>query len=57
VFITCIVNSISSIWAGVASQFVSPFIYNLGTTFITGGVAMVVFFFANRYIFKDVKKD
>lgn len=57
VFITCVVNAISNIWIGVAINFVSPLIYNLGTTFITGGVAMAVFFFANRFIFKDVKKN
>lgn len=53
--VTCVVNAISNIWIGVASNFVSPLIYNLGTTFITGGVAMVVFFFANRFIFKESK--
>ena len=56
--VTCVVNAISNIWIGVASNFVSPLIYNLVTTFITGGVAMVVFFFANRFIFKGSdKKD
>ena len=35
------VNALSNIWIGVASNFVSPLIYNLGTTFLTGGVAMV----------------
>ena len=53
--VTCIVNALSNIWIGVASNFVSPFVYNLGTTFLTGGVAMVVFFFANRFIFKESK--
>lgn len=54
--VTCVVNALSNIWIGVASNFVSPLIYNLGTTFLTGGVAMVVFFFANRYIFKESDK-
>ncbi len=54
--VTCLVNALSNIWIGVASNFVSPLIYNLGTTFLTGGVAMVVFFFANRYIFKESDK-
>jgi putative flippase GtrA len=57
VFITCVVNAISNIWIGVAEPFVMPIVYNLGTTFITGGVAMVVFFFANRFIFKDSNKN
>lgn len=51
--VTCVVNALSNIWIGVASHFVSPLIYNMGTTFLTGGVAMVVFFFANKIIFKD----
>ena len=50
--VTCLVNAISNIWIGVASHFVPPLIYNLGTTFLTGGVAMLIFFFANRIIFK-----
>ena len=54
--VTCVVNALSNIWIGVASNFVSPLIYNLGTTFLTGGVAMVVFFFANRFIFKESEK-
>lgn len=55
--VTCVVNALSNIWIGVASNFVSPLIYNLGTTFLTGGVAMVVFFFANRFIFKESDKN
>lgn len=56
VIVTCLVNAIGNIWIGVAMNFVPDFIYNLGTTFITGGVAMVVFFFANRFIFKESDK-
>ena len=55
-FITCVVNALSNIWIGVASNFVPPLIYNLGTTFLTGGVSMIVFFFANRFIFKESDK-
>ena len=54
--VTCVVNALSNIWIGVASNFVPPIIYNLGTTFLTGGVAMVVFFFAKRFIFKESDK-
>ena len=54
--VTCIVNAVSNIWVGVASHFVPPLIYSLGTTFITGGVAMVVFFFANKFIFSEPQK-
>lgn len=55
--VTGVVNALSNIWIGVASSFVPPLVYNLGTTFLTGGVAMVVFFFANRFIFKESKKS
>lgn len=55
VIVNCLVMSISNIWINVAKHFISSFWYNLGTTFITGGVAMVVFFFANRFIFKESK--
>ena len=57
--VTCVVNSINSVWGGVALSFNIPsIIADFGTTFITGGVAMVVFFFANRFIFKEKdKKD
>ena len=55
-FITCIVNSLDSIWRGVGMAYSVPeLILSLGTTFLTGGVAMVVFFFANRFIFKDTE--
>lgn len=54
--VTCVVNAISNLWDGLASHFLPSIICSLGTTFITGGVAMVVFFFANRIIFKDVPK-
>ena len=52
--VTCVVNSINSIWGGIALSFNIPsIIADFGTTFLTGGVAMVVFFFANRFIFKE----
>lgn len=51
--VTCVVNAVSNIWIGVAIHFLPELIYNLVTTFITGGVAMVVFFFANKIIFMD----
>ena len=55
--VTCLVNSLNSVWVGFAIHFAIPaLIYNLVTTFLTGGVAMVVFFFANRFIFKESEK-
>jgi putative flippase GtrA len=49
--VTCVVNAVSNIWDSVASHFLPSVVCSLGTTFLTGGVAMVVFFFANKFIF------
>ena len=46
-----LVNAINSIWVGVAVAFVPPTVYNIGTTFLTGGIAMAVFFGINKVIF------
>ena len=54
IVVTVIVNSINSIWTGVAHTFNLPAVlYNLLTTVIQGGVSMVVFFFVNKLIFND----
>ncbi len=51
--VTCVVNSINCIWVAVAGQFVSGWLYNIGTTVLNGGVSMVVFFFVNKIIFPE----
>ncbi len=51
VVIFLIVNAINSVWVGVASVLLPAAIYNIGTTVLTGGVAMVVFFVINKIIF------
>lgn len=54
IVVTIIVNSINSVWTGVAHTFNLPAVlYNLLTTVIQGGVSMVVFFFVNKIIFTD----
>jgi putative flippase GtrA len=53
--VTCVVNSINCIWAAVAGHFVAPWLYNIGTTVLNGGVSMVVFFIVNKIVFSDVK--
>lgn len=55
-FVTVIVNAVNSVWAGVASEFLPGLIYNLGTTFLQGGISMVIFFFVNKIIFTDAPK-
>ncbi len=51
--VTCVVNSINCIWAAVAGHFVDPWLYNIGTTVLNGGVSMVIFFFVNKIIFPE----
>ncbi len=55
--VTCVVNSINCIWAAVAGHFVEPWLYNIITTVLNGGVSMVVFFVVNKVVFNDVKAD
>ena len=54
--VTCVVNSINCVWAAVAGHFVDPWLYNIGTTVLNGGVSMVVFFIINKIVFNDVSK-
>ena len=54
--VTCVVNSINCIWAAVAGHFVAPWLYNIGTTVLNGGVSMVVFFIVNKIVFNDASK-
>ena len=57
--VTLVVNSINSIWVGVAGSLGVPdFLYNILTTVLTGGVSMVIFFAINKLIFPegDAKK-
>ena len=54
--VTCVVNSINCIWAAVAGHFVEPWLYNIGTTVLNGGVSMVVFFIVNKIVFNDSPK-
>ena len=51
--VTCVVNSINCVWVAVAGSFVKPWLYNIGTTVLNGGVSMVVFFIVNKIVFND----
>ena len=55
--ITCIVNSINCIWVAAAGKFVPDWVYNIGTIVLNGGVSMVIFFFVNKIIFPETKKE
>ena len=48
-----IVNSINCVWAAVAGHFVAPWLYNIGTTVLNGGISVVVFFIVNKIVFND----
>ena len=52
--VTLVVNSINSIWVGVAGSLGVPsFLYNILTTVLTGGVSMGIFFVINKMIFPE----
>ena len=53
VAVTFVVNSINCVWVGVAGAFLPDFLYNIGTTVLTGGVSMVIFFFVFKIIFPE----
>ena len=37
--------------------FLTDWVYNIGTTVLNGGVSMVIFFFVNKIIFPEAKKE
>ena len=54
--VTCLVNSINCIWVAVAGNFVSGWLYNIGTVFLNGGISMVVIFIVNKIVFSSAQK-
>lgn len=54
--ITVVTQSINNIWMPIAQVYMSPAIYNILVTFITGGVSMVIFFFVFKIIFPEGDK-
>lgn len=58
VAITIVVNSINCVWVAVAGVYMADWLYNIGTTVLTGGISMVIFFFVFKIIFpEDEKKE
>lgn len=53
VVISLICNGFNNLWMPIAAVHVSPAVYNLLVTFITGGVSMVIFFFVFKIIFPE----
>lgn len=55
--ITILVNSINCVWVAVAGSFMADWLYNIGTTVLTGGISMVIFFFVFKLIFPESKRQ
>ncbi len=55
--VTFVVNSINCVWAAVAGNFVKPWVYNIMTIILNGGISMVVFFIVNKIVFNDNKNQ
>jgi len=51
ILVNLALNAFNSVWVGVAKNFLSPAIYNLGTTVVAGGICMIVFFAIEKVIF------
>ena len=51
IVIFLVVNAINSVWVGVAKVLLPAAVYNIGTTVLTGGVAMVIIFAVDNKIF------
>lgn len=57
--ISVICNGVNNLWMPIAAEYVTPAVYNLLVTVITGGVSMIIFFFVFKKIFPEgeAKKD
>lgn len=53
VVISLICNGFNNLWMPIAAVYVSPAVYNILVTFITGGVSMIIFFFVFKIIFPE----
>ncbi len=51
VVISLVCNGCNNLWMPIAAAYVSPAVYNILVTGITGGVSMVIFFFVFKIIF------
>lgn len=53
ILISLACNGINGLWMPIAQLHVSPAVYNLLVTFITGGVSMFIYFFVYKIIFPE----
>ncbi len=49
--VNLVLNAFNSVWTGLAQYLVPPFVYNIVTTVVAGGICMVVFFVIDKIIF------
>lgn len=56
ILISLVCNSVNGLWMPIAQYYVSPAVYNILVTVVTGGVSMVIYFFVFRIIFPEGKK-
>ena len=56
VVISLICNGVNNLWMPIAAAYVSPAVYNILVTVITGGVSMIIFFFVFKIIFPEGEK-
>ncbi len=57
ILISLFCNAINGLWLPIAQYYFTPVVYNLLVTFITGGVSMIIYFFAFKIIFPEGKKN
>lgn len=55
IVISLFCNAINGLWMPIAQNYFAPAVYNLLVTVITGGVSMVIYFFAFKIIFPEGK--
>lgn len=55
IVISLVCNGFNNLWMPIASVYVTPAVYNILVSVITGGVSMVIFFFVFKIIFPEAK--
>lgn len=55
VCLSIVCNGVNNLWTPIAASYAPPAVYNLLVTYITGGIAMIIFFFVFKVIFPEGK--
>ena len=56
ILISLLCNAVNGLWMPIGAHFMSPAVYNILVTFITGGISMIIFFFVFKIIFPEGEK-